>query len=68
MSEKQSAFVRVDIKSRERLRALAEANRRSMTQQLAWMIDRAWEEFLRSGKPEALQARGEGEEKAGIAS
>ncbi len=60
METKKYTQVRVTVEGRERLRVLAEANRRSMTQQLEWLIDQAWERFVRMQRPEALAARGEG--------
>ena len=43
--EKQYTQVRITVNGREKLRRLAEVNRRSMLQQLEWLIDREWREM-----------------------
>lgn len=40
-----SIVFRVAFEIREKLRELAKANKRSMTQQVCWLIDKAYEEY-----------------------
>ena len=38
--------VRITIEHRNKLRQIARYNRRSMVQQLAWLIEQAWEQQM----------------------
>jgi hypothetical protein len=43
MADKKRTSFYIDVECRERLRHLAQPNRRSMSGQLEYLIDQAWE-------------------------
>ncbi|HFC08420.1 MAG TPA: hypothetical protein ENJ54_00995 [Chloroflexi bacterium] len=51
MAEEREQYVtvRMTARGREKLRRLAKLNRRTMAQQLEWLIDREWREMKEGG-------------------